>query len=120
MYVCRQCHRWLQSVDSNNLRTARKKATTLYCPNCNIRYRNPYYNSDKTPEWKKHKDLQQTSKGTFYRLSNADNGNTLILFHYYNWYPPTEKEIFNTKDFELIDLYKKIDCENTYLQIKKR
>lgn len=115
VYTCTKCGRWLQARGGlfNAVRVARKQANSLYCPRCNIHYRNPY--RDTTPIWKQHPDLKQTKKGTYYRLSNADNGNTLVLFHHYNWYPPTEKEILETKDIELIEIYRKVDGENRCL-----
>ena len=118
-YCCTKCGRYLQSVDVWNNRVARKRAYKLYCPNCNISYRNPYKDTDKTPLWMKHPDLKKTKKGLYYRLENAKNGDTLILFHNYNWYPPTEIEIKNTNDHELIDLYYRIDIQNNEWKIAR-
>ena len=104
IYTCSKCGRWLQS----------RTRSLLYCPRCEKFYRKLY--SYKPPIWKQHPDIEQTKKGIYYRLSNAKNGNTLILFHHYNWYPPTEKEILESKDKELIELYKKVDNENEELR----
>ena len=112
VYTCSKCGRWLQARGGlfNAVRVSRRQANVLFCPRCNLRYHNPY--RDTIPVWKQHPDIQRTTDGIYYRLSNAENGNTLILFHHGNWYPPTTKDIFDTHDAELIELYYKIDYEN--------
>jgi len=73
----------------------------------------------KEPLWKRDPKIQITENGRYFKLGHARNGNVLILFHNYNWYPPNKEEIFDTKDSELIELYYKIDCENQYMPIRK-
>lgn len=117
VYVCPKCGRWLRCIGVKGLRILRlSEAKFLFCPRCKVKYNNPSYEPDRTPLWKHHPDLKQTKKGHYYRLIMAKNWNTLILFHHYNWYPPTEKEILESKDEELIKLYRKVDGENFLLQ----
>jgi len=106
--VCPKCKRWLRKTNMGS----QSKSKHLFCSTCKIHYKNPYYDPDNTPLWKREENNKITKKGLVYQLRMVKNGNYVILFHNYNWYLPTEEQIFLTKDEEIIEIYKKIDSEN--------
>lgn len=104
-YYCKKCGKCLIPTGLSLISSRRsyRQASVLRCTNCWINYKNPHY--EKELLWKQDSDLKKTKKGRYYKLAQAkgNSGHTLILFHNYRWYAPTEREIFDTEDDELIN-----------------